>query len=144
MNTKTYQPKHKDIERDWHLVDADGQVLGRLASQISLFLMGKHKAKYARHMDMGDFVVVTNAAKVKLTGNKLSQKVYYSHSGYPGGFKETKLSKLMADMPERVIEKAVYGMLPDNRLRKARMKRLKVFKADTSRYNDKFQKGKEK
>ena len=135
---KTYQPKHKDIKRNWHLLDADGKPLGRLATHVATFLMGKHKPSFSKHMDMGDIVVVVNAAKVKLTGKKLLQKVYYSHSGYPGGFKETKVSKLMTERPEKVIEKAVYGMLPDNRLRSDRMKRLRIYKGDKHPHGNMF------
>jgi large subunit ribosomal protein L13 len=135
---KTYQPRHNDIKRDWHLLDAKGAVLGRLATQACIFLMGKHKANYAPHLDMGDNVVVINASEVELTGRKSSQKLYRSHSGYPGGFKEVKFTEMLSRHPERIIEIAVSGMLPKNRLRDKRMTRLKVFSGSEHTYNDKF------
>ncbi|OGM29559.1 50S ribosomal protein L13 [Candidatus Woesebacteria bacterium RIFCSPHIGHO2_01_FULL_44_10] len=122
---KTYQPKAKEIERERHLIDAKGKILGRLASTIAQLLMGKHKVKYAPHLDMGDFVVVTNAGSVKVTGKKEEKKVYYKHSGYPGGFKEVAYAKLKAEQPTKIIKLAVKRMLPDNKLRKNRMARLK-------------------
>ena len=137
---KTYQPKAKDVQRNWHLVDAKDEILGRLSTRISQLLMGKHKVKYANHMDMGDYVVVINASKVKLTGKKRDQKVYRGHSGYPGGFKEVTFEKMITEQPEKVIEKAVFGMLPGNRLRDPRMRRLKVFADGNHRYKDKFEK----
>lgn len=135
---KTYQPKQKEIERNWHLIDIKGKVLGRMASEIAQLLMGKHKTNYASHIDMGDYVVVLNAKEVELTGKKMDQKVYYKHSGYPGGLKEVKVKKLLKEQPEKVIEKAVYGMLPTNRLRQKRMRRLKVFAESEHKYGDKF------
>ena len=135
---KTYQAKHKDVIRGWHQVDADGKVLGRLASSVAFLLIGKHKPTYTPHMDSGDFVVVTNADKIRLTGKKEKQKVYTSHSGYPGGFKEVKYLKMKKDHPERVIELAVSGMLPKNRLRDDRLRRLKVFVGTEHKYQDKF------
>ena len=138
MNNKTYQPKAKEIKRDWHLIDAKGKVLGRMSSEIAGYLMGKHKRIYSKHMDMGDFVVVINAKEVELTGKKTLQKVYRGHSGYPGGFKEVKISKLMKENPSKIIEKSVAGMLPGNRLKKERLVRLKVFSTNTHPYNDKF------
>lgn len=135
---KTFQPKQKDIKRNWHLIDAKDQVLGRISTQISIYLMGKHKATYSNHIDMGDFVVVLNSQKVKLTGRKLKQKVYQKHSGYPGGFKEVKIEKLLRESPERVIQYAVSGMLPDNRLKKDRLARLKVFANEKHPYKNKF------
>lgn len=137
---RTYQPRHKDIRRDWHLVDAEGQILGRMATQVVRFLMGKHKPVYSTHMDMGDYVVVINAKKVELTGKKKSQKVYRKHTGYPGGFREIKFSKMITEHPERVIELAVSRMLPGNRLKKKRMVRLKIFAGEENPYKDKFQK----
>ncbi|MBU0570324.1 50S ribosomal protein L13 [Patescibacteria group bacterium] len=137
---KTYQPKAKEITRDWHLVDVKEQVLGRTASNIAKFLMGKHKPNYAPHMDMGDYVVVVNARHVKLTGRKDKQKVYRSRSGYPGGFKEVKFRQLISEQPEKVIQHAVSGMLPKNRLQKKRMTRLKVFADEKYPYEDKFKK----
>ena len=135
---KTYQPKQKDIKRNWHLIDAKNQVLGRLSTQVATFLMGKHKPSYSNHLDMGDCVVIINASKVELTGAKTKQKVYRSHSGYPGGFKEVKFEKLFSDRPAKVIEHAVSGMLPDNRLKSGRLRRLKVFSGVEHPYGDKF------
>lgn len=137
---KTYQPTQKEIVRDWHLVDAKGEVLGRLATKIATFLMGKHKATYSAHMDSGDFVVVTNSEKIVLTGRKKEQKVYRGHSGYPGGFKEITFAKMSKEHPERIIQHAVSGMLPDNRLKKDRMARLKVVKGEQHAYEDRFNK----
>jgi large subunit ribosomal protein L13 len=124
---KTYSPKAADIERQWHVIDASDQILGRLATQAAGLLMGKHKPTFSRHMDTGDFVVVINAAKVRVTGNKAEQKLYYRHSGYPGGLKSISLEKMMQTDPTRVIEHAVKGMLPHNRLGAQMMKKLKVY-----------------
>jgi large subunit ribosomal protein L13 len=135
---KTFQPKKGDIKREWHLVDANGEVLGRMGSEIAKLLMGKGKTKYAPHLDMGDYVVVINAKDVELTGRKKENKVYYRHSGYPGGFKEEKFSDLIEKHPEKVIERAVSGMLPKNRLHDKRMRRLKVFADKNHKYEDKF------
>ena len=135
---KTYQPKEKEIKRNWHLINADGAILGRISTQIAIILTGKNKPSYATHMDMGDYVVVVNAEKVKLTGKKPQQKVYRSHSGYPGGFKEVSFAKMKKEHPERIIEHAVAGMLPDNRLKKARIVRLKVIVGPDNPYKDKF------
>lgn len=137
---KTYQPKQKDVTRSWHLIDAKGQILGRMASEIATLLIGKKKVNYAPHMDMGDYVVVTNAKGVVVTGKKKDQKVYQSHSGFPGGFKEVKFKKLHGDQPEKVIELAVSRMLPKNRLQKVRMARLKVFAGEEHPYDDKLKK----
>jgi large subunit ribosomal protein L13 len=135
---RTYQPKKKDVKRNWHLVDAKGQVLGRLASGVVSFLIGKNKVNYAPHMDMGDYVVVVNAKEIEITGRKRKQKVYQKHSGYPGGFKEIKFEKMISERPERVIELAVRRMLPDNRLRDKRMNRLKVFGDEKHPYENKL------
>lgn len=135
---KTYQPKEKEIKREWHLIDADGAILGRLSSEVAGYLMGKHRASFSRHMDSGDYVVVINAQKVKLTGKKPQQKVYRSHSGYPGGFKEISFAKMKKEHPERILGHAVAGMLPDNRLKKYRMARLKVVVGGENPYKDKF------
>lgn len=135
---RTYQPTHKEIKRSWHLIDAKGRVLGRTASGIVKYLMGKHKIKYAPHMDMGDYVVVINAKEVKVSGRKEKQKKYFRHSGYPGGFKEISFAKLKREHPERIIELAVKRMLPTNRLRDKRMVRLKVFSGEKNPYEDKF------
>lgn len=141
---KTYQKPKEDVKRNWHHFDANQQVLGRLASQITKYLMGKHKVDYTPHTDMGDFVVVTNAQKIKLTGKKDKQKVYYKHSGYPGGFREIKLEKLRAEQPEKIIAWAVRRMLPDNRLRDLRMARLKIFAGEKHSFEKELQHGKEK
>jgi len=135
---KTYQPKEKEIKRAWHIIDAKGQVLGRLSTKIAGLLMGKGKATYAPHLDSGDFVVVTNAEKITVTGKKALQKVYRGHSGYPGGFKEVSFDKMLNEHPERIIEHAVNGMLPDNRLKKDRMARLKVVVGEDNPYEGKF------
>jgi large subunit ribosomal protein L13 len=124
---KTYSAKASEIKRQWHKIDASGKVLGKVATEAAGLLMGKHKPIFSRNMDGGDFVVITNAAKIKLTGNKSKQKLYYRHSGYPGGLKSTSLEKLSQTEPTRVIEYAVKGMLPKNRLRDGMMKRLKVY-----------------
>jgi large subunit ribosomal protein L13 len=134
----TYQPKAKEIVRGWHLVDAKGRVLGRLATQIAGFLIGKGKPNFSRHMDSGDYVVVLNAEKVILTGKKEEQKVYYSHSGYPAGLKHITAGKLRQEHPERLIEKAVKGMLPDNRLKDKRLSRFKVVIGEKNPYQEKF------
>lgn len=123
----TYMQKQAELHHDWHLVDASGQILGRMASEIATKLIGKHKPTYTPHMDNGDYVVVINAKDVATTGSKMEQKIYYSHSGYPGGLKQRTLGEVMSSFPERVIEKAVYNMLPKNKLRQARMNRLKVY-----------------
>jgi large subunit ribosomal protein L13 len=124
---KTYAVKASEIERQWWVVDASDQTLGRLATRIATLLEGKHKPTYSPHIDTGDHVVVVNAGRVKVTGNKLLQKRYYRHSGYPGGLKEESLQALMARRPELVIERAVKGMLPQNRLGRAMFKKLKVY-----------------
>ena len=133
MINKTFQPKKSEIKRNWHMIDAKGKVLGRISTEVAKFLMGKHKPSYSAHMDSGDYVVVLNAKGVELTGNKKSQKVYRGHSGYPGGFKEIKFEKMMKEKPIRVIEHAVSGMLPDNRLKDQRMRRLKKTAIDATR-----------
>jgi large subunit ribosomal protein L13 len=124
---KTYAVKASEIERQWWVVDATDQTLGRLATRIATLLEGKHKPMYSPHLDTGDHVVVVNAGKVRVTGNKLVQKRYYRHSGYPGGLKEESLQALLARKPELVIERAVKGMLPQNRLGRAMIKKLKVY-----------------
>ena len=127
---KTYSPKLNDIDQKWHIVDADGVVLGRLASKVSQVLRGKHKPMWAPHMDVGDFVVIVNADKVKVTGRKAEQKKYYRHSGYPGGLKVTPFKAMLEAKPEFIIENAVKGMLPHNRLGRKMLRKLKVY-ADT-------------
>ena len=124
---KTYSVKEADITRSWWLVDAEGIALGRLAVELAKILKGKNKPIYTTHMDVGDNVIVVNADKVMLTGNKLQKKIYYRHSGYPGGLKETSYEVLMRDKPELVVEKAVRGMLPKNRLGRSMLKKLHVY-----------------
>jgi large subunit ribosomal protein L13 len=124
---KTLVPRSKDITRDWYLVDAENQVLGRVATQIANVLRGKNKPTYAPSVDTGDFVIVVNAEKIALTGNKLSDKTYYSHSGYPGGIKSISAGKLLEKKAEDVIRKAVKGMLPKNKLASQMLKKLKVY-----------------
>ncbi len=128
---KTYSTKASDIHRQWHLLDASGKTLGRLATQIATLLKGKHKPIYAPHMDTGDFVVVVNASKVLVTGKKAEQKMYYHHSGYPGGLKSESFNRMIEKHPMRVIEHAVKGMLPHNRQGRAMLRRLKVYAGDT-------------
>jgi large subunit ribosomal protein L13 len=125
---KTYSVKKEDITRNWYLVDADGMVLGRLAVELAKILRGKNKPIYTTHLDVGDHVVVVNAGKVVLTGNKLEKKIYYHHSGYPGGLKETPYEDLIRERPELAIEKAVRGMLPKNRLGRSMLKKLHVYR----------------
>lgn len=124
---RTYNAKSETTSHSWYLVDASNKTLGRLASEIAKRLRGKHKAVYTPHVDTGDYIVVINADKVKVTGNKSKDKVYYSHSGYPGGIKEITFEKLLAKKPERVIEIAVKGMLPKNPLGRAMYRKLKVY-----------------
>jgi len=124
---KTYSPSSKDITREWVIVDASDKILGRLASQIAQRLRGKHKPEFVPHMDGGDFVVVVNADKVKVTGRKLDQKMYYRHSGWIGGLKETVLKDMMTSRSDKVLIKAVKGMLPKNRLGRQMLKKLKVY-----------------
>ena len=124
---KTYQPKAKEIDRRWVLVDAQGQNLGRLASRVAVLLRGKHKPVFAPHADVGDFVVVINAEKVTVTGRKLRQKVYHHHSQYPGGLKSVRMDTLLKEKPERVLSNAVRGMLPKNTLGDALFRKLKVY-----------------
>ena len=125
---KTYHAKPGEVEREWLLVDATDMVLGRLASQIAQILKGKHKPQYTPHVDTGDFVVVINAEKIRLTGNKMNDKNLYRYSGFPGGLKEVPISVMLAKHPERVIEHAVKGMLPKNTLGRAMGKKLKVYR----------------
>lgn len=124
---KTYSLKAGEIDKAWHVIDAEGQILGRLASRAATLLMGKHKPTYSPHLDMGDFVVVVNAARVRVTGKKREDKVYYRHSGYMGGLKETTLEEMLLKKPERVIELAVRGMLPRNKLGRRLLRHLKVY-----------------
>jgi len=123
----TYYAKPKDVEREWLLIDAEDQVLGRVASKAAQILKGKHKPQYTPHIDTGDFVVIINADKIKVTGTKAAAKVYYHHTGYPGGLKSETFTEAMAKHPERVIEHAVKGMLPKNTLGRAMGMKLKVY-----------------
>jgi large subunit ribosomal protein L13 len=127
MSTKTFSPRPRDIERRWYVVDAQDVVLGRLASEVARILRGKHKPIYAPHMDTGDHVIVVNAAGVRLTGAKVDQKIYYRHSGYPGGIREHRYTGLLADRPALVVEKAVKGMLPKNSLGRRMLTKLSVY-----------------
>ena len=124
---KTYFPKKEEHEATWYLIDAQDKVLGRLSTTIATILTGKNKPSYTPFLDMGNFVIVINASKVKLTGKKMKQKVYYRHSGYPGGIKEIKAQELMAKAPEKMIRLAVWGMLPKNKLGKTLLKKMKVY-----------------
>ncbi len=126
----TFMAKEADIARKWFVVDANGKTLGRLASRVATVLKGKTKPIYTTHVDTGDFVIVVNADKVHLTGKKLDQKTYYSHSGYPGGLKSATAGKLMRTKPEKVIKEAVEGMLPKTRLGKQMLSKLKVYAGD--------------
>ncbi len=124
---KTYSAKPQEVERDWYVVDASGRTLGRLATEIALRLRGKHKPQYTPHVDTGDYIVVVNAAKIRVTGNKLKNKIYHRHTGYIGNLKSVNLEKLLSTHPERVLTTAVKGMLPKNRLGSAMLKKLRVF-----------------
>ncbi len=124
---KTYSPTPESISREWFLVDAQNQILGRLASQIAHRLRGKHKPEFAPHMDNGDFIVVVNCEKIKVTGNKLQKKNYYHHTGYVGNLKSITLEKQLQQKPEEVLRAAVRGMLPKNRLGRAMLKKLKIY-----------------
>ncbi len=124
---KTFSAKPHEVQRDWYLVDADGKTLGRLASEVARRLRGKHKAEYTPHVDTGDYIVVVNAEKIGVTGNKRADKKYYRHTGYIGNLKETNLDTLLATHPERAIERAVKGMLPKNPLGRAMFRKLKVY-----------------
>ena len=127
MNKTTYMAKPGEVERKWYVVDAEGKTFGRLASRVAHILRGKHKPEFTPHADMGDYVIVVNADKLVFTGNKLDQKVYYRHTGYPGGLKETTYRTLMETRPEFALEHAVKGMLPKNSLGRQMIKKLKVY-----------------
>lgn len=124
---KTFLQRKEDVKREWHLVDVKGKTLGRIATEIAIKLMGKHKPTYTPHTDGGDYVVVLNAREVKVTANKAETKRYYSHSGFPGGLRSRSLTEMLEKHPEEVLRKAVINMLPKNRLRKNRMVRLKIY-----------------
>ncbi len=124
---KTFSAKPQTVKRDWYVIDADNKVLGRLATEIARRLRGKHKTEYTPHVDTGDYIVIVNAAKVALTGNKEQDKVYYHHTGYPGGIKAKTAEKMRQEHPERIIERAVKGMLPKNPLGRAMFRKLKIY-----------------
>ncbi len=130
MGTRTYSAKPGEVERRWYVVDAGGKVLGRLASEVAMVLRGKRKPQFTPHVDTGDFVIVVNAEKVRLTGKKLQQKIYYRASGYPGGLKAAAAGALLKSRPERVVQHAVRGMLPKNKLGDALYRKLKVYAGD--------------
>ena len=132
---KTFVAKPDTVTHNWFVVDAEGQVLGRLASEIAKRLRGKHKPEYTPHIDTGDYIVVVNANKIRVTGSKAHAKVYYSHSGYPGGLKEARFEELLAKAPHRVIERAVKGMLPKGPLGRAMYRKLKVFPGATHNHS---------
>jgi len=128
---KTWTPKPGEIEKKWLVIDAKDKVLGRVATEAARLLRGKHKPTFAQHMDTGDFVIIVNASKVKLTGKKLKQKVYYRHSQYPGGLKTTSAEKMLQEKPERMFRLAVRGMLPKNSLGRRQLSKLKVYGDDS-------------
>ena len=125
---KTFSAKPESVKRDWYIVDATGLTLGRLATEVATRLRGKHKPEYTPHVDTGDYIVIVNAEKVHVTGNKAQDKIYYSHSGFPGGIKSISFDKLVIRAPERIIESAVKGMLPKNPLGRAMYRKMKVYK----------------
>jgi large subunit ribosomal protein L13 len=127
---RTYFPKKGEVHRDWYVVDAEGKTLGRLSTEIAKVLMGKHRPTYTPHQDTGGFVVVVNAEKVHLTGKKWSDKIYYRHSQYPGGLREDTASEVLATHPTRLVEHAVKGMLPKNRIGRRLIRKLKVYTGD--------------
>ncbi len=128
---RTYSPKPADIKREWHVIDATDVVLGRLAAQTATLLRGKHKPTYAPHMDTGDFVIIVNASKVALAGDKKTSKLAYRHSGYPGGLTATPIGDLLEKDPRKVVERAVWGMLPKNKLSRQQLRKLKVYAGPT-------------
>jgi large subunit ribosomal protein L13 len=136
----TQATKGREIKREWHHVDVKGAILGRIATEIALYLMGKSKPYYISNLDCGDYVVVTNATHVKVTGKKASQKIYDAYSGYPGGRKEQTFATVRANHPERIIQEAVAGMLPKNKLRDSMLKRLYVYPDESHPYKDKINK----
>lgn len=136
--TKTHSTTAKEIQREWHLIDLTGKILGRMASKIAYLLIGKNKPYFTPHLDCGDYVVVINANKVKVSGRKRTQKIYYRHSGYPGGLKKLNFEQMMKKNPRKVIELAINGMLPKNKLRNRRMQRVKIFENNRHPYKDKL------
>ena len=139
MTFKTKVTKAKEIKREWHLINAQDQILGRMAVQVAALLMGKNKTSFVPYLDGGDYVVVINAAKVKVTGRKAENKLYYRHSGYPGGFKKVTLAQQMAKDPTQIVRHAIEGMLPKNKLRGLWLKRLFIYQGDEHPYKNKFQ-----
>ncbi len=137
MNT-TKSTKISEIKRDWHLIDVEGQILGRSASNIAQLLMGKNKPNFVKNLDMGDYVVVLNAKSVKVTGKKETDKKYYRHSGFPGGFRVETLQELRNKRPTEIVRRAVSGMLPQNKLKASMLKRLFIFEDKEHNYKDKF------
>jgi large subunit ribosomal protein L13 len=137
----THSPSITSVERKWHLIDAEGKVLGRLSTQIAKLLMGKQKTDFVRHLDIGDHVVITNAKKIVVTGNKATQKIYHRHSGWPGGMRVTTFAQMQAKKPEDVIIKAVSGMLPKNRLHDKILRHLHVFPGTEHDYLKQFKNG---
>ena len=131
IRQKMYHPKNAELKPEWRVVNADGKTLGRLSSEIATILQGKHRAVYVPYLNTGDYVVVINAEKIRVTGSKLEQKKYYRHSGYHGGLKETTLQELLATYPERVIQQSVKGMLPKNTPGKRMLSRLKVYAGES-------------
>lgn len=138
MTTKTKATKTSEIKRSWYLIDAKGKILGRLATKVATLLMGKGKPYFVGYLDCGDYVVVVNAAKVEVSGRKKKQKIYYRHSGYPGGFRQTTFEEQMKRDPRKVIRHAISGMLPKNKLRDKRLARLKIFVDNQHPYGDKL------
>jgi large subunit ribosomal protein L13 len=138
MTTKTKAIKASEIKRLWHLKNAEGKILGRLATKVAFLLMGKNKPYFVNHLDCGDYVVVINAARIQVSGRKKKQKIYYRHSGYPGGFKEISFEEQMKRDPRKIIRDAVSGMLPKNKLRDKRLARLKIFVDGKHPYAGKF------
>jgi len=131
---KTYSAKPAEVKRDWYVIDAEGKTLGRMATEIARRLRGKHKPEFTPHVDTGDYIVVVNAEKVRVSGNKTSDKLYYRHTGYVGGLKATSFDKMQAAKPERIIEIAVKGMLPKNPLGRAMYRKLKVYAGPVHRH----------
>jgi large subunit ribosomal protein L13 len=137
---KTLPSKTNDVVRAWHLLDANGQTLGRLSTQIAKLLLGKHKSTYSTNIDSGDFVVVINSDKIKVTGAKLTDKFYYRHSGFPGGFRQISVGEQLLKDSRKVIEHAVSGMIPHNKLHDPRLRRLKTYKGETHPHHSQFSK----
>lgn len=137
---QTFMQRKEDISRNWHLVDVEGEVLGRIATKIAQLLVGKNKPTYTPHVDGGDYVVVINASKVAVTGDKTNKKIYYWHTGFPGGLKQMVFGDMIKRNPERVIQRAVKNMLPKNKFRKPRLARLKIYPGTDHPYQDKLDK----